>query len=188
MFGSKNTRHGGLIALIGGAVASGVAILSFPALKKRALRATTILKKDHRVVSGLFWTLQQATVPSIRQAIFNKIQTELDVHATVEEEIFYPAVRNLYSGNAEAQVEEARREHEQIRTLCNEVASIDPSSFRFMSKANELKETIDHHVEEEEHEMFPLVQRMMSNDELFNLGRRMHDRKYQLEERERVAA
>jgi hemerythrin superfamily protein len=183
MYGNKNSRYGGLIALIGGAVASGVAILSVPALKKRAFRATTILKKDHRVVSGLFWTLQQATVPSIRQAIFNKIQTELDAHATVEEEIFYPAVRNLYSGNSEALVQEAQLEHDHIRTLCNEVASIDPSSFRFMSKANELKEIIEHHVEEEENEMFPLVQRMMSNDELYNLGRRMHDRKYQLEER-----
>ena len=52
MFGSKNTHHGGLIALVGGAVASGVALLSVPALKKRALRATTILKKDHSVASG----------------------------------------------------------------------------------------------------------------------------------------
>src|SRR5262245_13036924 len=183
MFGNKKSHYVSLIALVGGAVASGLAILSVPALKKRALRATTILKKDHRVVSGLFWTLQQATVPSIRQAIFNKIQTELDVHATVEEEIFYPAVRNLYSCNVEAQVEQAQREHQQIRTLCDEVASIDPSSYMFMSKANELRETVEHHVEEEENEMFPLVHRLMSNDELYNLGRRMHDRKYQFEER-----
>jgi hemerythrin superfamily protein len=183
MFGNKGRNYGSLIALVGGAVASGVAALSLPALKRRALRATTILKKDHRVVSGLFWTLQQATVPTIRQAIFNKIQSELDVHATVEEEIFYPAVRNLYSANSEAQVEEARREHLEIRRLCNEVALIDPSSYMFMSKANELKEIIEHHVEEEENEMFPLVHRLMSNDELYNLGRRMHDRKHQFEER-----
>jgi hemerythrin superfamily protein len=167
-------------------VASGLAILSVPALKKRALRATTILKKDHRVVSGLFWTLQQTTVPSMRQAIFNKINIELDVHATVEEEIFYPAVRNLYSGNSETLIQEAQLEHEQIRTLCRQVISIDPSSYMFMSKANELKEVVEHHVEEEENEIFPLVHRMMSNDELYNLGRRMHDRKYQL--KERVAA
>src|SRR5262245_52457404 len=184
MFGKKKSGYGGLIALAGGVVGGGVAIMSaLPVLKRRALRATTLLKKDHRVVSGLFWALQQTTVASVRKTIFDQIQNQLDFHTTIEEEVFYPAVRNLYTGNSQAQVEEAQQEHQRIRSLCNQVASIDPNSYMFMSKANELKETIEQHVEEEENEMFPLAQHMMSTDELYNLGRRMHDRKLQLEER-----
>jgi hemerythrin superfamily protein len=185
---SKNNNYG-LIALAGGVVAGGVAIVSaIPRLKRRALRATTILRKDHRLVSGLFWTLQQTTVPAVRKSIFSQIQDLVEIHSAVEEEIFYPTVSNLYTANAQAQVEESKLEHRQIRKLCDAVASTDPNSFMFMSKVNELKETIEHHVEEEENEMFPLIERTLSNDELYRLGSRMHDLKLRIKDQERIAA
>jgi len=147
------------------------------------MRATTILKKDHRVVSGLFWTLQQTTNPSIRKSIFSQIQNQIEIHAAAEEEIFYPAVRNLYTATAEQQVDEARHEHQQIKDLLHQIATTDANSFEFMSKVNELKEKVEHHVEEEENEMLPMAENQMSNDELDHLGRRIHDRKVQLKER-----
>jgi hemerythrin-like domain-containing protein len=185
MFGRSESRgYGRLFGLVGGLVAGGVAVASaIPSVKKRAFRATTILKKDHRVVSGLLWSVSQTTNPTIRKSIFNQIHNHVDTHATVEEEIFYPAVRHLYTNDAEHQVNEAFREHQDIRDLLKQISAIDASSFEFMSKVNELKEKIEHHVEEEERGMFPMVHRNMSNEELEHLGRRMHERKGHLKER-----
>ena len=129
-----------LLAAAGGAVAGGIGLAKIaPRIKERSLRATTILKKDHRVVSGLFWTLQQTTIPSLRKSIFNQIKQQLEMHAQVEEEFFYPAVRNLYTTIAENQVDEANREHQKIKNLLREIAAADPVSYVFMSKVNELK-------------------------------------------------
>jgi len=173
-----------LLAAAGGAVAGGIGLAKIaPLIKERTLRATTILKKDHRVVSGLFWTLQQTTIPSLRKSIFNQIKQQLEMHAQVEEEFFYPAVRNLYTTVAENQVDEANREHQKIKNLLREIAAADPVSYVFMSKVNELKEVVEDHVQEEENEMFPLAQNNMSNHELDYIGRRIHERKSQLKER-----
>src|SRR5690349_16992934 len=146
MFEKRGSRYGRLFAMIGAAVAGGFAVAAaVPALKKRAFRVTTILKKDHRMVSGLFWTLQQTTNPHIRKSIFSQIQNQLEMHAQAEEEVFYPAVRHLRTSDAEQQVEEANREHQRIKDLCHQISTIDPNSFEFMSKVNELKDSVEHH-------------------------------------------
>src|SRR3954466_11000574 len=140
MFGRHFRGYGWLLAAAGSAAAGGIGLAVIaPKMKRRAMRATTILKKDHRVVSGLFWTLQQTTIPMIRKSIFNQIQQQLEMHAQVEEEFFYPAVRNLYTTIAENQVDEANREHQKIKNLLREIAAEDPVSYVFMSKVNELK-------------------------------------------------
>jgi len=185
MFGKDDSGgYGKLIGIIGGAIAGGVAIAAaVPVLRKRALRATTLLKKDHRAVSGLFWALQQTTNPTIRKSIFSEIRNQLEMHTEVEEEIFYPAVRNIYTTAAEEQVEEANQEHQKIKDLLHMASITDVNSFSFMSKVNELKAAVEHHVEEEENEMFPLAQDNMTSEELDHLGKQIHDRKVQLKER-----
>jgi len=185
MFGKDDSGgYGKLIGIVGGAIAGGVAIAAaVPVLRKRALRATTILKKDHRAVSGLFWALQQTTSPTIRKSIFNEIRNQLEMHSEVEEEIFYPAVRNIYTTAAEEQVEEANQEHQKIKDLLHVASITDVNSFSFMSKVNELKAAVEHHVDEEENEMFPLAQDNMTTEELDHLGKQIHDRKVQLKER-----
>src|SRR5262249_30877332 len=144
---------------------------------------TTILKKDHRVVSGLFWTLQQTTNPHVRRSVFSQIQNQLEIHSQVEEEIFYPAMRHIRTSTAQQQVDDARRDHQQIKDLLHQVSTTDPDSFEFMSKVNQLMERVERHVEEEETEMFPMAQNNMSDEELEHLGHRLHDRKVQLKER-----
>jgi hemerythrin superfamily protein len=185
MFGRDDSGgYGKLLAILGGTIAGGAALAAaFPLLKKRALRATTILKKDHRAVSGLFWAIQQTTNPTIRKSIFNELRTQLEMHTEVEEEIFYPAVRNIYTTIAEQQVDEAKHEHQKVRTLLRDASIIDVNSYSFMSKINELKAAVEHHVEEEESQMFPLAQDNMSSEELDHLGKQIHDRKVQLKER-----
>jgi hemerythrin superfamily protein len=185
MFGKDDSGgYGKLIAIVGGTIAGGVALAAaLPVLKKRALRATTILKKDHRAVSGLFWAIQQTTNPTIRKSIFNEIRNQLEVHTEVEEEIFYPAVWNIYTTVAEQQVDEAKHEHQKIKDILHDASITDVNSFMFMSKINELKAAVEQHVEGEENEMFPLAQDNMSSEELDHLGKQIHDRKVQLKER-----
>jgi len=176
--------YGRMLTLIGGAVAGTFCVAALlPAIKRRAYRVTTILKKDHRLVSGLFWTLQKTTNPHIRKSVFTQIQTQLETHAQAEEEVFYPALRHLYTATAEQQVDEADREHQSIKEQCHRIAATDPDSYEFMSQVNQLKETVEHHVEEEETEMFRLAHNNMSSDELEHLGRRLHDRKLQIKQR-----
>src|ERR1700746_1211532 len=85
-------------SLIGSAIAGGIALIPLvPALKKRAMRVTTILKKDHRMVSGLLMTLQMTPKFNgmVRRTLFDQLRNTLMVHTQVEEEVFYPAIRNL---------------------------------------------------------------------------------------------
>ena len=183
MFGRGEKRRHWLGWLSGIAAGAAAAVSIAPMLKRRALRATTLLKKDHRVVRGLFWTMQQTSDPSIRKSIFDEIRRQLDVHTLVEEEIFYPAVQNLYTTVAKEQVEDAYRDHRAIKDLCQRISAMDPNVFEFMSSVNELKERIDHHVDIEENEMFPLVHRNLFGEELEDLGRRIRDRSHELKER-----
>lgn len=173
-------------AVIGGLVAGGAAM--FPVLRKRALMATNLLKKDHLMVNGLIWTLQ--TTPSgnvnTRRTLFNQIRHQLELHTQVEEEIFYPAIRNLPTSQAQSRVEESYREHQTIKDLCNQIAGMDLQSSEFDSKVRDLKSRIDHHVKEEENELFLVAHRYLSNQQLEDLGMRMHNRKKDLKTR-RVA-
>ena len=85
-------------SLIGSGIAAGVALIPLiPAMKRRAMRVTTILTKDHRLVSGLITTLEMTPRMNgrIRKMLFEQIRTNFMVHAQAEEEVLYPAMRNL---------------------------------------------------------------------------------------------
>ena len=175
--------------IISGAIAGGAALIPIiPALKRRALRPTTILKKDHRMVSGLMLTLQMTPRINgmVRRRLFDQIRYSLMVHTQAEEEILYPAMRHIMLMNGQSKVDESYREHQRIKDLLNDLSTIDPTNDAFDTKLVDLKNTIQHHVEEEEEEMFPLLMQRMSADEQEVLGRRIHDRKMDL--RTRTAA
>ena len=92
MFGRRNKSNVVKWGLLGSAIAGGIALIPLvPAMKKRAMRATTILKKDHRMVSGLLMTLGMTPKINgmVRRTLFNQIRQSLMIHAQVEEEIFY---------------------------------------------------------------------------------------------------
>jgi len=169
--------------LIGSAIAGGIALIPLvPALKKRAMRATTLLKKDHRIVSGLLMTLEMTPKFNgmVRKTLFEQIRNSLMMHTQVEEEIFYPAVRNLAFGGESGKVDEAYHEHQMVKDLLNQMSNMDTMSDEFDRKLAMLKQNIQHHVEEEENEMFPLVTSRMSTERLEDLGQRLHNRKMSL--------
>jgi hemerythrin-like domain-containing protein len=170
-------------SLIGSAIAGGIALIPLvPALKKKAMRATTLLMKDHRIVSGLITTLEMTPKFSgiARKALFDQIRNSLMVHTQVEEEIFYPSIRNLAFGGESGKVDEAYREHQTVKDLLNHMSNMDATSDEFDRKLMELKQNIQHHVEEAENEMFPLATSRLSTERLEDLGQRMHDRKMNL--------
>ncbi|HYR43542.1 MAG TPA: hemerythrin domain-containing protein [Terriglobia bacterium] len=183
MFGRRNKSSVLKWGLIGSAIAGGIALIPLvPVLKKRAMRATTILKKDHRMVSGLLMTLEMTPKINgmVRRALFNQIRQSLMIHTRVEEEIFYPAIQSLTYGGEGSKVDEAYREHQTVKDLLNQMATMDAVSDEFDGKLAELKQNIQHHVQKEEGEMFPLVTSRMSTERLEEIGQQMHDRKINL--------
>ena len=183
MFGRGRNSGAVKWGLIGSAIAGGIALVPLvPVLKKRAMRATTILKKDHRMVSGLLMTLEMTPKfnATVRKRLFDQIRDSVLMHAQVEEEIFYPAIRNLAFGQEGSKVDEAYLEHQTVKDLLNGMNHMDPMSEEFDGKLADLKQNIEHHVEEEEGELFPLVTNRMSREQLTEIGQRMHKRKASL--------
>jgi hemerythrin-like domain-containing protein len=173
-------------SLIGSGIAAGAALIPLiPAIKRRAMRVTTILKKDHRIVAGMIATLEMTpdSAISVRQTLFEQIRNNFMVHAQAEEEILYPALRNLMVMSGHSRVEESYHEHQQMKDLLNDMETMDMDSSAFDRKLEQFKGKIQHHVDEEESEMFALIEQRMSTDRQEDLGRRVHDRKVSLKMR-----
>ncbi len=120
------------------------------------MNAIELLKADHKVVADLFKQVE-STDEGQHPAIFKKIKAELDVHAHIEETIFYPALQA--DGNKELVdiVLEGIEEHRQMKMFLKELDRLSDDSEKFEPKLKVLIEDTEHHVKEEETEMFPLV-------------------------------
>src|SRR2546422_4637572 len=100
----------------------------------------------------------------VRRTLFNQIRQNLMIHAQVEEEIFYPAMRNLMYGGEDSKVDEAYREHQTVKDLLNQMATMDKISDEFDGKLAERKKNIQHHVQQEEGDMIPLVRNRTASE------------------------
>lgn len=133
-----------------------------PDSKIRALKATEMLKEDHRKVKALFAKYaklgDQAGVT--KQAIFDEVCEELTIHATIEEEIFYPAVEKSPDKKADEMVAEGLEEHKIVKTLLEELTNLTPYDDAFDAKMKVLTESVEHHAGEEEAEMFPVFEKL----------------------------
>jgi hemerythrin-like domain-containing protein len=157
-----------------------------PAKRTRTQDAIALLKADHEKVRGLLSQLEKSTERSAdrRRALLAKIEAEVKVHTTVEEEIFYPAYRDAVRKKEDRELyQEALEEHHVVDLVLPEIKGTDPSSDVFGAKAKVLKELIEHHAEEEEKEMFKRARRVMDAAQLRELGARMALRKKQLQPR-----
>ena len=145
--------------------------------------AIALLKADHAAVKKLFAREEKATKQGGQEKkdIFNQIKAALEVHATIEEEIFYPAVKKARSENVKDEVREAYEEHKQIKGLLVQIASITPADETYGMKIKVLKEDVEHHVKEEESEMFPDAKEYLGEKRLAALGEQMNTRKLELE-------
>lgn len=150
------------------------------------MNAIELLKKDHRTVKSLFESFEKAKETdeeTSKAELFASIKEELDAHARVEEEIFYPAFdRTSEDADDKELVLEAGEEHKQVKTLLAELEGMDPDDQTFDAKMKVLKDNVEHHVKEEEGEMFPHAQKQLGNDELEALGQRIAARKEQIQQ------
>lgn len=121
-----------------------------------------ILKQDHRTVKELFneYSRLEAGDRDGRENLFRKINEELTIHTEIEERLFYPAVREVKTDEAQDLVSEAVEEHHIVKTLLEEMSDLDPGEPPFEAKMKVLRENVLHHAEEEEKEMFPQAKQL----------------------------
>ena len=144
--------------------------------------ALSLLTADHNRVRGLFTRFQAAEEDhdtALMAQLAEKILTELEVHTTIEEELFYPAVKDAGEELKEI-VDEGVEEHHVADTLMAEIKGLGPDEDAFAAKMKVLIENVEHHVEEEEQEMFPQTRKALDKAALEDLGARMEARKAEL--------
>lgn len=136
----------------------------------------SLLKKDHLEVKQLFEEVvaldDDATED--RQELFNQIEQALTLHAQLEEQFFYPPLRQKavseHEGEAKDLVLEAYEEHKNIKSELEEVADLAPTDESWKAKFHVLHELVEHHVQEEETEMFPDARDLLGEAELRRVG------------------
>jgi iron-sulfur cluster repair protein YtfE (RIC family) len=121
------------------------------------------LKQQHRKVESLFAEVDKAEDGETRRALLDEIAQNLELHMKVEEEIFYPAVRQIDAKDAQEQIDEAYEEHHVVKLVLAELPQLDPEDDRFAAKMTVLSELIEHHVKEEEKEMFKIARKLGKN-------------------------
>ena len=137
------------------------------------MHALTILKTDHRKVETLFKAFMNTEAKQKKASLVKQIITELSVHAAVEEQVFYPAIRKAMKDADEDMILEALEEHHIVKWVLSELEKMKPDHPRFDAKVKVLCENVTHHVKEEEQELFKKVRKAMSVKELNELGAAM---------------
>jgi hypothetical protein len=139
--------------------------------------AIALLKADHVKVKGLLARLD-ATTPRAkvtRRQLFGRIKIELTVHETIEEEIFYPALKQ--HPKAKDIVLEGIEEHNVVDSLLGELTTLSPTDETWGAKAKVMHENLEHHIEEEETNMFVKARQIFDRAELTALAQRMAARR-----------
>jgi hypothetical protein len=144
--------------------------------------ALTLLTADHNRVRGLFARFQaahEADDLTTATEVAAKIFTELEVHTTIEETVFYPTITDV-SDEVHELVVEAYEEHAVAKDLMAEAKALDPSDEHWAAKMTVLIENVEHHAEEEETEMWPPLRTNLGGDQLESLGQRLEAKKAEL--------
>lgn len=141
--------------------------------------AITLLTEDHENVKSMFEQYEGLgeRAHASKKKLATQICTELTKHATAEEEIFYPAVRAA-GKDKEDMVDEATVEHASAKDLIAQILDMEPTEELFDAKVKVLSELIEHHVQEEEGEMFPKARD--AGLDLDMLGQQIAERKAQI--------
>jgi len=144
------------------------------------MNAYALLKEDHKKVSGIFEKLEPTTERALktREELFTRLESELEVHSSIEEQIFYPALKQ--AAETRDIVLEAFEEHRIVKDLLKELASTAKDTEQWTAKLTVLKESVEHHVEEEEGEMFKKAKKVLTDEEAEDLGARMQAAKTKL--------
>ena len=143
------------------------------------MNAFELLKKDHEKVSGIFEKLDKTTERGVktREELFTQLKTELDIHSQIEEQMLYPILKE--AKETEEITLEAIEEHGVVKQLLAELEALPKDDETWGAKLTVLKENVEHHVEEEEDEMFKDAREVLNSEQLEELGTRMQEAKEQ---------
>lgn len=140
------------------------------------MNAIDLLKADHEKVKGILAQLSESTDRAVkkRTELLEKLELEVSIHTQLEEEILYPAYKAA-GGKAEAEMYyEAKEEHRTVDSLVlPDLKGTDPTSPEFAGRVKVIKELLEHHIEEEETDMFPHAKKILGKAKLDELGDQM---------------
>ena len=136
--------------------------------------AFELLKADHKKVNELFDRLEAATGKA-KLSVFDQIKTELELHTHIEEKIFYPALEK--PEETHDLTLEAYEEHKVVKTLLAKLSGARTADDEWQAQAKVLRENVEHHVDEEENELFDKAADALSDEEIEALGQLMEAEK-----------
>lgn len=139
----------------------------------------TLIESEHREAEKLFDEIANSGDAKKKQQCFDKLYQALNLHAQVEEFVFYPAMREYKE--TEKYIEEAEQEHNSVKILLEQMKALKPKDTEFETKFTYLKESVSHHVEEEESEIFDAVRKCMDEKQLQELAQNFKETKSRLE-------
>jgi hemerythrin-like domain-containing protein len=151
-----------------------------PGTRRTTMDAMSLLKEDHRKVKKMLAELESTTERGVktREELFTKVKQELVVHEAIEEEIFYPALKE-HPKTKEIALE-GYEEHHVVDTVMAEIEGVAYDDEKWGAKFTVMKENLEHHIEEEEGEMFKQARQVFDQNELTQLGESMKARREDL--------
>lgn len=141
-----------------------------------------LIKSDHETMRGIFEEFESASSARDQERLVQQALLELDVHAAIEEEIYYPAVAQALGSDEQETVREAEEEHHVVHLLIDELRQMQGDAPNYAAKFTVLMENVRHHMEEEESEMLPEAASVLGDERSMELGSQMWERKQQLTE------
>jgi hemerythrin-like domain-containing protein len=140
------------------------------------MHAIELLLDDHEIVAGLFDRVR-ANQGVADSSLFEKIKAAIEVHKHIEETLFYPRLADEGDETLKKIVDTAVEEHRQVNLYLKELSELSDRDERFAPRLKMVMEDVEHHVEEEEERMFPLVENQFDEDALEKLGAQMEAEK-----------
>lgn len=140
------------------------------------MNAIDLLKADHEKVKGILSQLSESTDRALKKRVelLDKLEMEITIHTQLEEQILYPAFKEAGGKEQEEMYYEAKEEHRTVDSLVlPDLKGTDPSAPEFAGRVKVVKELLEHHIEEEETEMFPQAKKLLGKAKLDELGEQM---------------
>ncbi|WP_346833686.1 hemerythrin domain-containing protein [Pseudomonas abietaniphila] len=140
------------------------------------MNAIELLKADHERVKAILTQLSESTERGVKKRtdLLQKLEMEITIHTKLEEEILYPAFKEAGGKEQDVMYYEAKEEHRTVDSLVlPDLKATDPGTPEFSGRVKVVKELLEHHIEEEETEMFPQANKLLGKAKLDELGAQM---------------
>ncbi len=140
------------------------------------MNAIELLKADHERVKAILTQLSESTERGVKKRtdLLAKLEMEITIHTKIEEEILYPAFKEAGGKEQDIMYYEAKEEHRTVDALVlPDLKQTDPATPEFSGRVKVVKELLEHHIEEEEEEMFPQAEKLLGKNKLEELGAQM---------------